>query len=118
MKNIVLLFLFLLNGCAKPYSGFVYDYDKKTPISGVSINDYLNGKKVVTNSDGYFLLKKDGKMSSILIFSLDGYVTDTIKSIQIHNGEEMEEKFKGEIIYLFNEKSTFRDSIYKINNIK
>lgn len=40
---------------------------------------------------------------------------NTINSIQIHNGEQMEEKFKGETIYMFKERSIFLDSINKLN---
>jgi hypothetical protein len=107
--------LLSLFGCMKSYNGYVYDYDKKKPIEGVIVNDYINNVKTITDSKGYFSLKGNSQISSVIIFKKNGYIEDTIESIQIHNGESMEERFKGEKIYLFEIKSKFRDSIKKLN---
>jgi CarboxypepD_reg-like domain len=117
MRQIVLIsFLVFLSSCNKSYYGYVYDYDSKTPLNDVVVCDYLNNILTKTNSEGYFQLKKSYKISSVLVFSKVGYVSDSVKSIKIHAGESMEEMFKGEKIYLFSSKSNFRDSINKLNN--
>jgi hypothetical protein len=119
MKQIILLFISIcLLSCGKSYYGYVYDHDSKVPLKGVIVDDYLNNIKTKTNSEGFFKLEQSDKISSELVFTIDGYVQDTIESIQIHGGESMEQKFKGEKIYLFSTKSIFRDSISKLNNLK
>lgn len=117
-NNIFLYCILILSllGCGKSYCGYIYDYDKKLALEGVNVNDYLNNTQTITDSKGYFFSKDNSSISSIIIFSKNGYVEDTIRSIQIHSGESMERKFKGEKIYLFSNKSTFRDSIVKLNS--
>ncbi|WP_293311467.1 hypothetical protein [Pedobacter sp. UBA5917] len=120
MKNVAYLLIFLLiNSCTPSYYyGYVYDYDKKIPLDGVKIYDGHNKKQSTTNKRGYFELIKTKNSSSILIFEKEHYQNDTIPSISIQNGELMKERFKGEKIYLFSAKSTFRDSILKANNFR
>lgn len=120
MKRITYLFVFLLiNSCTPSvYYGYVYDYDKKIPLEGVSIYDKHNKKLSKTDKRGYFELPQTKNSSSILIFEKERYKNDTIPSISIQSGEFMKERFKGERIYLFSVKSIFRDSILKTNNFR
>ena len=117
MRYIILIIVFAaLTGCSRnAYYGYVYDFESKQPIENVEINDYMNSKMTVTNSEGYFFLKHDNKISGKLIFKKPGYDIDTLETIRISNGEKMQEKFKGDTVYLFDQNSTFRDSIVKIN---
>lgn len=116
MKKYILFLLFLSLSCGKNnYYGYIYDIDTKKPIEDVLVNDYLNKNKVSSNIDGYFKLKKSGDFSSVIIFSKNDYQIDTIKSIVIANGERQIERFKGEIIYLSNKNSHFKDSIKNLN---
>ncbi|MET4083695.1 hypothetical protein ABIB40_003667 [Pedobacter sp. UYP30] len=120
MKAIVCVFFYLcICSCNKAgYYGYVYDFDKKAPIDSVIVYDRYSGKKALTNQKGYFKIGKIPNVSATLIFSKENYQNDTVRSIKIQSGEMMEEKFKGEKIYLFSLKSAFKDSILKANTIK
>lgn len=112
----IMLFILLISCKNQDYYGYIYDIDNKTPISNVIVNDFLNNKNTKTNQNGYFNLEK-GSSSSKLVFKKENYITDTVNSIQIQNGERMVEKFKGEKIYLSRISSNFKDSIKNLNKI-
>ncbi len=101
---------------SKSYKGYVYDGISKKPLSKVQIIDLKSNQKSITNESGYFELKKNENISSVLVFSKKLYYSDTISTIQIQNGEVQKELFNGDTIYLL--KKQARDSIYKINNLK
>lgn len=46
-------------------------------------------------------MKKLENVSSSLIFEKEGYRKDTIRSIQIQNGEQQQEVFNEKIIYIY-----------------
>lgn len=118
MKAFNIILIILLTSCKNQnYYAYVYDIDSKTPISNVIVKDFLNNKETKTNESGYFHLEK-GAVSSKLIFMKEDYIADTINSIQIQNGENMIEKFKGEKIYISHISSNFRDSINNLNKIQ
>ena len=116
MKKYILVLLFLTFSCSKNgYYGYVYDIDTKKPVENVFVNDYLNKNTTITNAEGYFNLRKTGDFSSIIIFTKDNYQIDTIKSIEIANGEKQIQQFRGETIFLSSKNSRFKDSIMKLN---
>ncbi|NTE03480.1 carboxypeptidase-like regulatory domain-containing protein [Agrobacterium tumefaciens] len=114
----ILMYVLCICSCSKSnYYGYVYDFDKKEPLEGVKVYDMYNKKAGKTDEKGYFQLHRTKNSSSILIFQKEHYRSDTIRSINIQSGELMEEKFKGEKIYLFKANSAFRDSILKANQV-
>ena len=117
MKVTIYLFIyFFICSCSNSnYYGYVYDFDTKKPLEGVKVSDSNNKERIVTDKKGYFVIKRSKNSSSTLIFLKEHYHNDTIPSVSIQSGELMEERFKGEIIYLFNEKSRFKDSIINSN---
>lgn len=118
MRYILIMCLALgISSCThRTYYGYVYDFDTKSPLRSVAVEDYMNNKRTVTDAKGYFSLKHDSQVSGELIFKKTGYVSDTLKAIVIHNGEQQQEQFKGDTLFLFNTKSNFRDSIRALNN--
>jgi hypothetical protein len=115
----LLAMLFLVTGCReKAYYGYVYDYETKKPVSSVTVNDYLNGTKAITNAKGYFYLEHKGQLSGRLILKKTGYAIDTLETISRQSGEHFIERFKGDTIYMFNVNSNFRDSINELNEPK
>jgi hypothetical protein len=106
----------LLASCkGSTYYGVIYDFEKKRPIAGVEIDDYLNSKKTVSDSSGYFSLDHGDRISGRLIFKKAGYQVDTLETISNYNGEQLVERFKGDTVFLFAETSNYRDSIATIN---
>lgn len=105
--------LFLI-GCKQHYyEGYVHDAIDKKPISGMQVLDLVNDTKTITDHRGYFKLLKNNNISSSLIFQKKPDYQDTISSIQIQNGEQQKELFKGEKIFIL--KNKVRDSILRKN---
>ena len=70
------------------------------PLQNVKVIELESNHETTTNEKGYFSMKKLENVSSSLIFEKEGYRKDTIRSIQIQNGEQQQEVFKGKIIYI------------------
>jgi lipoprotein len=82
------------------YTGYVYDFVTRKPLQNVKVIELESNHETTTNEKGYFSMKKLENVSSSLIFEKEGYRKDTIRSIQIQNGEQQQEVFKGKIIYI------------------
>lgn len=71
------------------YSGFVVD-DTGAPIAGVSVReDRDEGHSHTTDSAGFFKIERPGKSVSDLIFSKNGYRTDTVDMVWTMHGEKL-----------------------------
>ena len=119
MKIFIDLCIYLLvSSCSNlKYYGYVYDFEIKKPLENVKVYDVHDKKMCTTNKEGYFEINYLKNHSSILVFQKQYYKSDTIPSISILSGELSVEKFKGEVIYLFNENSRFKDSIINLNSL-
>lgn len=117
MKISLFLIIYLIfTDCkSSSYKGYVYDGISKKPLSKVQITDLKSNHKSTTDENGYFELKKDKNISSILVFIKKPYYSDTISTIQIQNGERQKELFNGDTLYLLRKEA--RDSIYRMNNL-
>lgn len=120
MRNAILFtFLLMILGCQQDaYYGYVHDFERKTPIAGVIIDDFLNEQKTLTDSNGYFRLEHTNRISGKLILSKVGYVTDTLETVGFHSGEQEYERFKGDTIFLFDVNNHFRDSLSQVNRFQ
>ena len=95
MKKIIILLILTAN-CKQSqefYHGYVY-YNNK-PVSNVFIKeDVLNSSKnTKTDSTGFFKLQKKPSHLSNLIFTKDGFKTDTIKTVWSQHGEKIRYTF-------------------------
>ncbi len=92
----VFILLILLISC-KPrindyYSGFVVD-ELGRPIENVLVKQDIQDEyssKIYTNKRGYFKLKAEYSGLSDLIFSKEGYLSDTIEMVWTQHGETIE----------------------------
>jgi len=83
------------------YTGYVYDFVTRKPLQNVKVIELESNHETTTNEKGYFSMKKLENVSSSLIFEKEGYRKDTIRSIQIQNGEQQQEVFNEKIIYIY-----------------
>lgn len=81
LATLFIIFIFL--SCSKKDKFKGYVCYKKQPLSDVLVKEIYNDKITKTNSLGYFELKNSSS-SSHLIFSKEGYKTDTIDLIRLH----------------------------------
>ena len=104
MKKIFIILICIIvlscNSKKEFYTGYVYDFDTEKPLQNVKVIELESNHETTTNEKGYFSMKKLENVSSSLIFEKEGYKKDTIRSIQIQNGEQQQEVFKGKIIYI------------------
>ena len=104
MKKIFIILIYIIvlscNSKKEFYTGYVYDFDSEKPLQNVKVIELESNHETTTNEKGYFSMKKLENVSSSLIFEKEGYRKDTIRSIQIQNGEQQQEVFKGKIIYI------------------
>ena len=104
MKKIFIILICIIvlscNSKKEFYTGYVYDFDTEKPLQNVKVIELESNHETTTNEKGYFSMKKLENVSSSLIFEKEGYRKDTIRSIQIQNGEQQQEVFKGKIIYI------------------
>ncbi len=104
MKKIFIILIYIIvlscNSKKEFYTGYVYDFDTEKPLQNVKVIELESNHETTTNEKGYFSMKKLENVSSSLIFEKEGYQKDTIRSIQIQNGEQQQEVFKGKIIYI------------------
>ena len=104
MKKIFIILIYIIvlscNSKKEFYTGYVYDFDSEKPLQNVKVIELESNHETTTNEKGYFSMKKLENVSSSLIFEKEGYQKDTIRSIQIQNGEQQQEVFKGKIIYI------------------
>lgn len=104
MKKIFIILIYIIvlscNSKKEFYTGYVYDFDTEKPLQNVKVIELESNHETTTNEKGYFSMKKLENVSSSLIFEKEGYRKDTIRSIQIQNGEQQQEVFKGKIIYI------------------
>ena len=104
MKKIFIILIYIIvlscNSKKEFYTGYVYDFDTEKPLQNVKVIELESNHETTTNEKGYFSMKKLENVSSSLIFEKEGYKKDTIRSIQIQNGEQQQEVFKGKIIYI------------------
>ncbi len=98
MKYIIFTYLIICTASCDEksfdyYHGVVIDYNSNS-LPGVMVKtEYLKTKPSLTNESGYFKLPKSPNTITSLIFSKDGYVTDTIKSVYSHGGEKLDYRF-------------------------
>ena len=107
MKKIFIILIYIIvlscntyNSKKEFYTGYVYDFVTQKPLQNVKVIELESNHETTTNEKGYFSMKKLENVSSSLIFEKEGYKKDTIRSIQIQNGEQQQEVFKGKIIYI------------------
>ena len=104
MKKIFIILIYIIvlscNSKKEFYTGYVYDFDTEKPLQNVKVIDLMSHNYILTDNNGFFYIKKSENISSKLIFEKEGYKKDTIHSIQIQNGEQQQEVFKGKIIYI------------------
>ena len=104
MKKIFIILIYIIvlscNSKKEFYTGYVYDFDTEKPLQNVKVIELESNHETTTNEKGYFSMKKLENVSSSLIFEKEGYRKDTIRSIQIQNGEQQQEVFNGKIIYI------------------
>lgn len=95
--RIVLLLpvsLLIINSCiTKPkfYRGYVF-YDKK-PLANVIVKKENCNNLTLTDSTGFFKLPKKSNSIRSLIFTKNGFVTDTIPSVWTQHGEKVNYTF-------------------------
>lgn len=98
MKNLIFtcLLIYLVSCDEKSlnyYHGVVVD-GNSIPISGVLIKTrYIKPDVTVTDENGYFRLSKLPNTITSLVFSKEGYMTDTISSVYAHGGETLDYRF-------------------------
>ncbi len=99
MKKIIFTFLLTTYfvSCKEKtlnhYHGVVVD-SNSIPLSGVLVKTrYSKPEITTTNENGYFKLVKSPNTITSLIFSKEGYLTDTIKSVYAHGGENIDYRF-------------------------
>ena len=107
MKKIFIILIYIMmlscniyNSRKDFYTGIVLDFVTEKPLQNVKVIELESNHETTTNEKGYFSMKKLENVSSSLIFEKEGYKKDTIRSIQIQNGEQQQEVFKGKIIYI------------------
>jgi hypothetical protein len=79
MNNKLILLLFFLAPIqllAQNFTGRVYDYDRKTPLGNVRVNNLTTKQTSTSKAAGQFTLK--AKQGDVLEFSLSGYRNDTL----------------------------------------
>ncbi|MDH6308452.1 hypothetical protein M2451_000763 [Dysgonomonas sp. PFB1-18] len=70
------------NSC---YEGYVYDYDSGNPLDNVTVRENIEDyHETITDSSGYFALKKDPQTMPDLIFIKEGYKTDIVPARIYH----------------------------------
>ncbi|WP_437918647.1 hypothetical protein [Sphingobacterium sp. LRF_L2] len=74
------------------YYGQVLD-ENNTPIESVYISKLYDDIGVVTDKRGYFKMDRSADRLDDLIFSKEGYITDTIPSVWRQNGEAIRYNF-------------------------
>ena len=114
MRNLIVCLTICLTiySCKlSKYYGYVYDFDKEIPLEKVMVYDSLNGMKTFTDKKGYFEIEKGSKTTRALIFTKEDYCEKIISTISIQSGEFMEEKFKGEKIFLSHKTTCITDSL-------
>ncbi len=101
-----LLLVFLIVGCKSKqsfYHGYVFH--NENPVVGVEVKDNLRiQNSTYTDSTGYFKLIKRRDMISDLIFTKNGYISDTVKTVWIQSGEREMKRFlnkDADTLYLF-----------------
>jgi hypothetical protein len=80
---ITFFILFVFLSCSKKDKFKGYVYYKKQPLSNTLVREIHNDKITKTDSLGYFELKNSSSTSH-LIFSKEGYKTDTVDLIRLH----------------------------------
>ncbi|PJJ84428.1 hypothetical protein [Mucilaginibacter auburnensis] len=84
--------LILISSCGKrEYKGYVYDKEKRIPLKDVIVK--YHGQQVKSDKNGYFVFEDNGEVSDDITFSKNGYRPDTARTIVIHSGETMSERF-------------------------
>lgn len=89
------LFLFLLSSCSGThdyYSGTVLD-ELGRPVENVLVKENLAEKyalRKLTDKKGYFKFKRSKGVLPQVLFSKEGFLTDTIELIWTHAGESYE----------------------------
>lgn len=100
MKKIIfLLIISTLYSCSIRYYGYVYDFDKKSPISEVEIYTKDSISTTFSTINGYFEIKTKKKVKE-LFFYKNGFQSHNLKTISIQSGEFMRELPFGDTIYL------------------
>ena len=105
MKKVLFLIVTtILVSCETIYHSYVYDIDKKTPITNVKIYD-LDSLVTETDKNGYFKLSKI--KGSKLTFKKENYRVVIIPTISTQSGEFIEKSFIGDTIFLIHNKSQY-----------
>ncbi len=116
---VLLLITIILLSCSTKYHGYVYDFDKKTPVSNVEVytKDSLN--ITFSANDGYFKIKVKEKVKE-LIFKKKGFQPHVLKTISVQSGEFIRELPFGDTIYLISKNSKYSRPIITLpgNNDK
>lgn len=97
MKNLIFIcFLINLMSCSKKpthYKGVVVDYNS-VPIKNVLIREQFSDSIHTTSKkNGFFKLKKTPNSLPDLIFSKEGYITDTVRTVWSEHGELISYRF-------------------------
>lgn len=95
IKKYLFVSLFILLNCqsvSDHYHGKVTD-ENNNPIEDVIVKEECFEKKTVTNKKGYFKLKRSSNTLGYLIFSKEGYKSDTIPTVWSQHGEALQYNF-------------------------
>ena len=107
MKKIIFLLITLtLYSCSIKYYGYVYDFDKNTPVSGVEIRTKDSSNITFSTTNGYFEIKTKEKVRE-LIFEKKEFKMHNLKTISIQSGEFVRELPFGDTIYVISKKSKY-----------
>lgn len=95
MKYLLLLVCLMLVSCKEIddyYYGQVVD-DKGNALENVAVEEYKMGNRTKTDEGGYFKLKRSENWLGSLVFSKEGFESDTLPAVWHQAGETTEYNF-------------------------
>jgi len=95
MRHLICLSLVALCSCDSIndyYQGKVMDENGKA-LAGVTVSELYRNRQTETDATGYFKLDRSPEWLGELIFTKNGYHTDTIPSVWHQAGETTEYRF-------------------------
>lgn len=81
------------------YHGYVYNGNKNKPLQNVFVRESFksNFLSTKTDSSGYFKIINNSESIGELIFSCDGFKTDTIGTVWTQHGESLKYLFLNKV---------------------
>ena len=103
---LIILLIVITQSCSTKYHGYVYDFDKETPLNKVKVYYKDSTDFVLSNKEGYFEVKKSATIK-YLLFEKENYRRFSLSTFDRQNEFIKEQPF-GDTIYLISKNSKHR----------